>query len=84
MDADYPNTGVNFACRSTSEDSQYNHARKIKEQFRDAARRVFEVTLSESCGNGFRDVTYDVSFEEFPDPQASTQRYWVMHKTKRE
>lgn len=67
-----------------SEDSQYNHARKIKEQFRDAARRVYEVILSEPDGDTFNDVLYDVSFEELPDPQAKKQCYWVIHKTKRE
>lgn len=65
------------------EESTYNHARKIKDQFRDVARRVFEVTLSEPDGERFKDVTYDVSFEEKPDPKTPTLRYWLMRKTER-
>lgn len=65
------------------EDNKYYHARKIKEQFRDVARSVFEVTLSEADGDTFKDVTYDVSFEEKPDPQAKKQYYWLMKKTAR-
>lgn len=60
------------------EDGQYNHARGISSQFREAARRAYEVTLFESE----RPVRFAISFTEEPDPQSPKQFYWEMTKDK--
>jgi hypothetical protein len=67
-----------------SEDNQYNHARSIKERFRDVARRSYEVTLFEvpAVGEQEVEVRYAISFDEHPDPRSQQQFYWIMNKTK--
>lgn len=60
------------------DDGQYNHARGITSQFRDAARRSYEVTLFVE-ENASRQI---ISFDEFPDPQSPKQFYWRMNKAK--
>lgn len=62
------------------EDAQYNHARGIKDKFRDAARGTYAVTITEKVEGKIIDVKYDVSFEEKTDPKSPNLFYWVMEK----
>ena len=60
------------------DDGQYNHPRGITPQFRETARRAFEIALYEDNVP----VRYSISFSETPDPQSPKQFYWEMAKSK--
>lgn len=69
------------------EDQQFNHARGIKDKFREAARGAYEVTLYEMRPGEDGEtkevpVPYAVSFKEEPDPKSPSQFYWELVVTE--